>query len=55
MPAVTVDDLLVPPRVPRPEANASVSRPVTRVVSAQSTVEGAGFTVRRLPGGAVDG
>lgn len=51
MPAVTVDDLLVPPRVPRPEANASVSRPVTRVVSAQSTVEGAGFTVRRpFPG-----
>lgn len=47
MPAITVEDLLVLPRIPRPDTSASASRPVTRVVTAQSTVEGAGFTVRR--------
>lgn len=52
MPAITVEDLLVLPRVPRPDIETSTPRPVTRIVTAQATVEGAGFTVRRpFPGG----
>lgn len=51
MPAVTVEDPLVLPRVPRPDTAVSTPRPVTRVVKAGRTVEGAGFTVRRaFPG-----
>jgi redox-sensitive bicupin YhaK (pirin superfamily) len=52
MPAITVDNLLVLPRISRPDRAASTPRPVSRVVSAHSQAEGAGFTVRRpFPGG----
>ncbi|MCB1284979.1 MAG: pirin family protein [Microthrixaceae bacterium] len=51
MPAVTVEDTLVLPRVPRSDPTFSVPRPVTRVVKAGNTMEGAGFPVRRaFPG-----
>lgn len=51
MPAVTVDNPLVLPRIDRP-ASASVGRPVDRVVAARRFVEGAGFVVwRPFPGG----
>ncbi|GAA2393325.1 hypothetical protein Cme02nite_11000 [Catellatospora methionotrophica] len=46
MPAVTVDDLLVLPRVPVP-AQAAVERKVTSVTAAPSGFEGEGFPVRR--------
>jgi len=50
MPAVTVPDLLVLPRIPAPDAVAR-QRPVSGVVTAISTFEGAGFPVRRpFPG-----
>jgi redox-sensitive bicupin YhaK (pirin superfamily) len=47
MPAATADNLLVLPRVPRPEAAAATSRPVARVVTASTQLEGEGFQVRR--------
>lgn len=51
MPAITVDDPLVLPRLATPAADA-VRRPVTRVVPARHAVEGAGFEVwRPFPGG----
>ena len=51
MPAITVDDTLVLPRVPRPDPNASRARPVASVVNAHSQMEGAGIAVRRpFPG-----
>ena len=46
MPAVTVDDLLVLPRVPVP-GEAAVERKVTSVTTAPSGFEGEGFPVRR--------
>ncbi|MFE0509116.1 pirin family protein [Streptomyces sp. NPDC058964] len=46
MPAVTVEDLLVLPRLPRPDA-AAADRPVRKVVTAPQQREGAGFVVRR--------
>lgn len=46
MPAVTVEDLLVLPRLPRPDT-AAIDRPVRRIVTAQQQREGAGFLVRR--------
>ena len=46
MPAVTVDDVLVLPRVPRP-APESRERPVKSVTTAPSAFEGEGFPVRR--------
>ncbi|WP_155374572.1 pirin family protein [Catellatospora vulcania] len=46
MPAVTVDDLLVLPRVPTP-GEAAVERKVTSVTAAPSGFEGEGFPVRR--------
>ncbi len=50
MPAVTVDNILVLPRVAAP-APGSVARPTTKVVTALSTFEGEGFPVRRpFPG-----
>jgi quercetin 2,3-dioxygenase len=51
MPAVTVPDTLVLPRVATAEAGATV-RPVTRITSAPSGVEGEGFPVRRAFAGA---
>ena len=34
MPAATVDNLLLLPRIPRPDAAVAVERPVVRVVTA---------------------
>ncbi len=47
MPAVTVDDLLVLPRVPSPDATTATERPVVSVTAAPSGFEGEGFPVRR--------
>ena len=47
MPAVTVDDILVLPRVERPDPAASAERPVRSVTVAPSGLEGEGFPVRR--------
>jgi quercetin 2,3-dioxygenase len=46
MPAITVDDLTVLPRI-APDPTASVPRPVLSVSSAPSGFEGEGFPVRR--------
>ena len=46
MPAITVDDILVLPRVPEPGL-AETERTVTSVTSAPSGYEGEGFPVRR--------
>src|SRR5438105_14789635 len=46
MPAITVDDTLVLPRIPRPDPATSKARPVAEVVTARRQVEGAGFTIR---------
>lgn len=46
MPAVTVPDITVLPRVPRPDATAA-ERPVRSVTTAPSGFEGEGFPVRR--------
>jgi redox-sensitive bicupin YhaK (pirin superfamily) len=51
MPAITVDDTLVLPRIPRPDPAGSRPRPVAKVVTAHRQAEGAGFVVRRpFPG-----
>ena len=51
MPAITVDDTLVLPRIARPDPATSRARPVARVVMAHRQTEGAGFTIRRpFPG-----
>ena len=47
MPAVTVDDLLTLPRVPRPEAAFSRPRAVRSITTAPRGFEGEGFPVRR--------
>jgi quercetin 2,3-dioxygenase len=47
MPAVTVDDVLTLPRLPRPDAASSRERPVVSVTTAPSGFEGEGFPVRR--------
>ena len=47
MPAVTVPDLLVLPRVPTPDRDREASRPVVSVTTAPSGLEGEGFPVRR--------
>jgi quercetin 2,3-dioxygenase len=51
MPAITIDDSLVLPRIPRPDAAASRPRPVATVITAHRQLEGAGFSIRRpFPG-----
>jgi redox-sensitive bicupin YhaK (pirin superfamily) len=51
MPAVTVDNILVLPRVATPDLETSRPRPVSRIVAAHEAVEGAGFAIRRpFPG-----
>src|ERR1700686_5288561 len=51
MPAATVSDLLVLPRIPRPDPLLAPSRPVVQVITAPSLLEGEGFPVRRpFPG-----
>jgi len=46
MPAVTVSDILVLPRVAPPAPDAA-ARPVDQITDSQRTLEGAGFPVRR--------
>ena len=46
MPAVTVDNILILPRIPEPDVTA-VERKVTSVTTAPSGFEGEGFPVRR--------
>jgi quercetin 2,3-dioxygenase len=51
MPAITVDDTLVLPRIATPDPATSKARPVAKVITAHRQAEGAGFTVRRpFPG-----
>ncbi|MGE5133358.1 MAG: pirin family protein [Gemmatimonadota bacterium] len=47
MPAVTVEDILVLPRVQEPDPAAAADRPVLSVTTAPSGYEGEGFPVRR--------
>ena len=47
MPAVTVDDILVLPRVAEPDPTVAADRPVASVTTAPSALEGEGFPVRR--------
>ena len=50
MPAITVDDTLVLPRIARPNP-LTPERPVTRVVTSRHHAEGGGFSVARpFPG-----
>ena len=52
MPAVTVDNPLVLPRIARPDPATTVARPALRTVPAHHAIEGAGFEVwRPFPGG----
>src|SRR5690348_3352582 len=52
MPAITVEDTLVLPRIPRPDAATSQPRPVARIVTSHAGTEGAGVAIRRpFPGG----
>src|SRR5215204_2164067 len=53
MPAITVEDTLVLPRVARPSGEG-VTRPVTTVVDAHHAIEGAGFEVWRPFPGSID-
>ena len=48
MPAITVDNTLVLPRIPRPDPTASQARPVAKVVQAHAGTEGAGVPIRRV-------
>src|ERR1700759_5141440 len=47
MPAVTVEDILVLPRVAEPDPATEAERPVVPVTTAPSGYEGGGFPVRR--------
>jgi quercetin 2,3-dioxygenase len=47
MPAITVDDVLVLPRLPQVDAATTSFRPVRRLTTAPSGFEGEGFPVRR--------
>ncbi|HEX2027681.1 MAG TPA: pirin family protein [Nitriliruptorales bacterium] len=50
MPAITADPLALP-RIPAPDPAATTWRPLARLVTAQRTLEGEGFEVRRpFPG-----
>jgi quercetin 2,3-dioxygenase len=52
MPAVTVDNPLVLPRIARPDPATTVARPALRTAPAHHAIEGAGFEVwRPFPGG----
>ncbi len=51
MPAITVDNPLVLPRVPRPDPAATVDRPIEQVITSHRQREGAGFEIfRPFPG-----
>ena len=47
MPAITVDDITVLPRIPEPDSAVARQRPVKSITSAPSGFEGEGFPVRR--------
>ena len=47
MPAITVDDITVLPRIPDPDPVVARQRPVRTVTSAPRGFEGEGFPVRR--------
>jgi redox-sensitive bicupin YhaK (pirin superfamily) len=47
MPAITVDDVLVLPRVPAPDAATTTERAVTSLTTAPRGFEGEGFPVKR--------
>jgi quercetin 2,3-dioxygenase len=47
MPAVTVDDILLLPRIAEPDAAVAQERPVLALTTAPSAYEGEGFPVRR--------
>ncbi len=47
MPAITVDDVLVLPRIPDPDPVAAVERGTSSITSAPQGFEGLGFPVRR--------
>src|SRR3954464_7320854 len=47
MPAVTVDNILVLPRVPATDPATTLDRPVTSITTAPSGFEGEGFPVKR--------
>ena len=47
MPALTVDDITILPRIPQPDPTVVRQRPVQGVTSAPSGFEGEGFPVRR--------
>jgi quercetin 2,3-dioxygenase len=47
MPAVTVDDITVLPRIPEPDPTIARQRPVRSVTTAPKGLEGEGFPVRR--------
>jgi hypothetical protein len=47
MPAITVDDITVLPRIPEPDPTIARQRPVRQVTTAPSGFEGEGFPVRR--------
>ena len=47
MPAISVDDVLVLPRLPEPDSAVSVDRPVRSITTAPRGLEGEGFPVRR--------
>src|SRR5262245_42905034 len=51
MPAVTTDNILVLPRITRPDARSARFRPVTRIAGSYRGLEGAGFPIARpFPG-----
>jgi len=51
VPAATAENILILPRIPRPDPTRAVERPVAGIVTAPTTMEGAGFQVRRaFPG-----
>jgi redox-sensitive bicupin YhaK (pirin superfamily) len=51
MPAASTDNILLLPRIPRPDPAVTTQRPVVQVVTAPTTLEGEGFQVRRpFPG-----
>jgi redox-sensitive bicupin YhaK (pirin superfamily) len=47
MPAITVDDVLVLPRVPEPDPAVALDRPVRSISTAPAGFEGEGFPVKR--------
>jgi len=53
MPAITVDDTLVLPRIATPDPSVSRARPVDKVVDAHAGTEGAGIAIRRAFPGAL--